>query len=180
MAGESFRFGPFLADRHGYRVTRDGKIVPLTPKLLDLLLHLIDHAGNLVTKEALLEALWPGANVTDNALAQAVSELRDALGDEPKSPAFIKTVARRGYRFIAPVEKVEIQPSAGASPASSRGARDTSSLDAYRAMTQGSVKLESLEVGELAPAIADFERAAAIDSRYALAFAGLASAELAL
>jgi DNA-binding winged helix-turn-helix (wHTH) protein/Flp pilus assembly protein TadD len=180
MPGESFRFGPFLVDRHGYRVTRDGEIVPLTPKLLDLLLHLVDHAGHLVTKEALLDALWPGANVTDNALAQAVSELRDALGDEPKSPSFIKTVARRGYRFIARVEKVDVQPSAGASPASSRAARDTASLDAYRAMTAGSVRLESLDVGELPPAIADFERAVAIDPRYTLAFAGLASAELAL
>jgi len=180
MAGESFRFGPFLVDRHGYRATRDGKIVPLTPKLLDLLLHLIDHAGDLVTKEALLDALWPGANVTDNALAQAVSELRDALGDEPKSPQFIKTVARRGYRFIARVEPVDVQPSTGASPASSPGARDTSSLEAYRAVTEGSLRLESLDVGELPRAIADFERAVTIDPRYALAFAGLASAELAL
>lgn len=180
MAGDSFRFGPFLADRHGYRVTRGGKIVPLTPKLLDLLLHLLDHAGDLVTKEALLDSLWPGANVTDNALAQAVSELRDALGDEPKSPQFIKTVARRGYRFIARVEPVDVQPSAGASPASSPGARDTPSLEAYRAVMEGSLRLESLDVGELPLAIADFERAVTIDSRYALAFAGLASAELAL
>ena len=180
MAGDSFRFGPFLADRHGYRVTRDGKIVPLTPKLLDLLLHLLDHAGSLVTKEALLDALWPGANVTDNALAQAVSELRDALGDEPKSPQFIKTVARRGYRFIARVERVDVQPSSGASPASSPGARDTSSLEAYRAVMEGSLRLEGLDVGELPRAISDFERAVSIDPRYALAFAGLASAELAL
>jgi DNA-binding winged helix-turn-helix (wHTH) protein len=180
MAGDSFRFGPFLVDRHGYRVTRDAKIVPLTPKLLDLLLHLVDHAGSLVTKEALLDALWPGANVTDNALAQAVSELRDALGDEPKSPLFIKTVARRGYRFIARVEKVDVQPSSGASPASSPGARDTSSLEAYRAVMEGSLRLESLDVGELPRAITDFERAVSIDPRYALAFAGLASAELAL
>lgn len=180
MPGDSFRFGPFLVDRHGYRVTRDGEIVPLTPKLLDLLLHLIDRAGDLVTKEALLDALWPGANVTDNALAQAVSELRDALGEEPKSPQFIKTVARRGYRFIARVERVDVQPSAGASPGSSPGARDTSSLEAYRAVMEGSLKLESLDVRELPRAIADFERAVKIDPRYALAFAGLASAELAL
>ena len=49
-------------------------------------------------QEQLLDALWPGANVTDNALAQAVSELRDALGDDAGSPQYIKTVARRGYR----------------------------------------------------------------------------------
>ena len=139
-------------------------MVPLTPKLLDLLLHLIDHAGALVTKEALLEALWPGANVTDNALAQAVSDLRDALGDEPKSPQFIKTVARRGYRFIARVETVDVPQSSAASPASSPGARDTASLDAYRAMMEGSLRLESLMVEELPRAIDEFERAVSIDA----------------
>jgi len=84
-------------------MVRGDTVVPLTPKLLDLLLHLLDHAGELVTKEALLDAIWPDANVTDNALTQAISELRQALGDDPSSPRYIKTVARRGYRFIAAV-----------------------------------------------------------------------------
>src|SRR5512134_3090430 len=104
MPDTSFRFGPFVLDRGGYRVLRGEHVVDLTPKLIDLLLHLVDHRGTLVTKEALLDALWPGANVTDNALAQAVSELRQALGDDASAPTYIKTVARRGYRFIAPVE----------------------------------------------------------------------------
>ena len=100
------QFGPFIVDRTRYRVLRDDVVVDLTPKLLDLLLHLVDHAGSLVTKEQLLDALWPDANVTDNALAQAVSELRDALGDDAATPRYIKTVTRRGYRFIAPVESL--------------------------------------------------------------------------
>jgi DNA-binding winged helix-turn-helix (wHTH) protein len=99
-----YQFGPFVVDRTRYRVLRGELVVELTPKLLDLLLHLVEHAGSLVTKEQLLDALWPGANVTDNALAQAVSELREALGDNASTPHYIKTVARRGYRFIAPVE----------------------------------------------------------------------------
>ncbi len=107
MPGASYRFGPFLADRVRYQVVRDGAPLDLTPKLLDLLFHLLDHAGDLVTKEALLDELWPGANVTDNALAQAVSELRDAIGEEPAAPQFIKTIARRGYRFIGEVTPVE-------------------------------------------------------------------------
>jgi len=101
-----YRFGQFTVDRAAYRLTRDGESVGVTPKLLDLLLHLLDHAGTLVTKEALLEALWPDANVTDNALTQAVSELRQALGDDAGAPKFIKTVARRGYRFVAPVDAI--------------------------------------------------------------------------
>jgi len=80
VAGSSYQFGRFLVDRTRYRVIRDGAVVDLTPKLLDLLLHLLDNSGALVTKEQLLDTLWPDANVTDNALAQAVSELRQALG----------------------------------------------------------------------------------------------------
>ena len=101
------RFGPYEADRTTYRVVRDGQTVDLTPKLLDLLLYLLERPATLVTEEELLDAVWPGANVTDNALAQAVSELRDALGDRAASPSYIKTVARRGYRFVAPVETVD-------------------------------------------------------------------------
>jgi DNA-binding response OmpR family regulator len=82
MPDASYRFGPFYVDRTGYRVLRDDDPLTLTPKLLDLLFHLLDHSGTLVTKEELLDALWPGANVTDNALAQAMSELRQALGDD--------------------------------------------------------------------------------------------------
>jgi DNA-binding winged helix-turn-helix (wHTH) protein len=109
----SYRFGPFEVDRARYRMTRDDAVVDLTPKLLDVLLHLLDHAGALVTKEQLLDTLWPDANVTDNALTQAVSELRQALGDDAGSPQFIKTVARRGYRFIAPVTAIESAVLAG-------------------------------------------------------------------
>lgn len=107
MSTPSYRFGSFFVDRARYCVFRDGAPVEVTPKLLDLLLHLLDHAGALVTKEQLLDALWPDANVTENALAQAVSELRQALGDDAAAPQFIKTIARRGYRFIGPVERVE-------------------------------------------------------------------------
>src|SRR5207253_1308487 len=102
-----------------YRVLEDGRPLDLTPKLLDLLLHLIEHAGTLVTKEALLEALWPDANVTDNALAQAISELRQALSDDAGDPRYIKTVARRGYRFVAAVEPIpQLEAPSVAEPAS--------------------------------------------------------------
>ena len=187
MPAGSYRFGPFEVDRAAFRLTRSGaEPVTLTPKLLDLLLHLLDHAGELVTKEALLDAVWPGANVTDNAVAQAVSELRHALGDDSGSPQFIKTVARRGYRFVALVEPTSspsLSPAAPAAPTASAvriGARETSSLDAYRAAGEGWLRIESLEVAELQHAIDDFRRAVALDHRYALAYTGLANAEFAL
>jgi DNA-binding winged helix-turn-helix (wHTH) protein/Flp pilus assembly protein TadD len=320
MGDASYRFGPFTADRVGYQVLRDGRPLELTPKLLDLLFHLLDHSASLVTKEALLDALWPDANVTENALAQAMSELREALGDEAGAPTFIKTVARRGYRFIAPVTKLDggessrarsadgaAEPNAeertiavmdfanvtsdadsawlgagiaetvtgdlralghfrvidrrrvteaarrtsgsledvsatlgaqlavvgsfqrlgdriritarvvdvvsgealadakvdgpldglfalqdqvvaqfskelgvpDARPGRSSAGRETPSLDVYRAVSEGLVRLESLDVRLITQAIADFERAAAADPRYALAYSGLASAEYA-
>jgi DNA-binding winged helix-turn-helix (wHTH) protein/tetratricopeptide (TPR) repeat protein len=111
-----YRFGPFTADRTTYRVFNAGQPVDLTPKLLDLLFHLLDHPAALVTKEALLDAVWPGANVTDNALAQAVSDLREALGDVASDPTYIRTVARRGYRFVAPVELEAPLPAQGPGP----------------------------------------------------------------
>jgi DNA-binding winged helix-turn-helix (wHTH) protein/TolB-like protein/tetratricopeptide (TPR) repeat protein len=101
-----------VADRSAYRVVEGDRVLDLTPKLLDVLFHFLERPGTLVTKEELLDAVWPGANVTENALAQAISELREALGDTPGAPRFIRTISRRGYRFIAQVQRV-----ADASPA---------------------------------------------------------------
>ena len=101
-----YRFGPYMLDPAAFRLLRDGEIVQLSPKIIDLLLYLVARQPALVSKEDLFKALWPDVAVTDNALTQAVSELRQALGDDPSKPAFIQTVARRGYRFIAPVSTV--------------------------------------------------------------------------
>jgi DNA-binding winged helix-turn-helix (wHTH) protein len=325
----TYRFGPFRADRVGYRVFEGERQLELTPKLLDLLFYLVERPATLVTKEELLDNVWPGANVTDNALAQAISDLRDALNDSPGAPTYIRTVARRGYRFVAPVEAEpapqsrespgrpreslgapqtspaipratpevlglavldfanvtgdpdvawlgagiaetvtndlaaldhfrvvdrwrvvqaarqtagampEIAGAVGASlivtgsyqrigpnlritarlvdlasgeavadakvdglvedvfrlqdgitvafardlglPAVPRagrlGVRETSSLDAYRAYTEGWLKIETLDTGLISDSIRDFERAIAIDPRYAIAYTGIANAE---
>ena len=103
----TYRFGPYTLDPAAYRLVREAngnpEVVQLSPKIIDLLLHLVARQPALVSKEDLFKALWPDVAVTDNALTQAVSELRQALGDDPSKPAYIQTVARRGYRFIAPV-----------------------------------------------------------------------------
>jgi DNA-binding winged helix-turn-helix (wHTH) protein len=110
MPASVSRFGPFVLDRSSHRLLRGSEPIRLTPQQLDLLLHFVDRAGALVTKEELLDALWPHANVTENALTQAVSELRQALGDRASAPQFIKTVARRGYRFIGAIEASSTSP----------------------------------------------------------------------
>jgi DNA-binding winged helix-turn-helix (wHTH) protein/tetratricopeptide (TPR) repeat protein len=121
----SYRFGPFTVDAAAYRLLKNDRVVPLSPKIIDLLLYLVARQSTLVAKDELFSALWPDVAVTDNALTQAVSELRQALGDDPSKPVYIQTVARRGYRFIAPVESVVTEraapePAAGAEAASGR------------------------------------------------------------
>src|SRR5215217_2410018 len=103
----SYRFGPFVVDGGSYRLLRDGANVPLSPKIIDLLLFLAARPSALVSKEELFRALWPDVAVTDNALTQVVSELRQALGDDAAKPQYVQTVARRGYRFIAPVSTAD-------------------------------------------------------------------------
>jgi adenylate cyclase len=320
----TYQFGPYTLDPGAYRLLRDGEVVQLSPKIIDLLLYLVARQPALVSKEDLFKALWPDVAVTDNALTQAVSELRQALGDDPSKPTYVQTVARRGYRFIATVtipaaaassassvargtalpasaapsasDLITAQPSiavmdftnvsgdrelawlssgiaetvtndlratsplrvvdrvrvveavkragsdlsalrtelhldlavvgsfqragsrlritarvvdavAGETTAEAkadgpleqvfelqdrivaqfaetlgmttkqpRSLGDTSSLEAYRAFTEGRVRLESLDASQVAAAIADFERAIALDSRYAAAHVGLANA----
>ena len=99
----TYRFGPYTLDPAAYRLLRDAEVVQLSPKIIDLLLYLVARQPALVSKEDLFKALWPDVAVTDNALTQAVSELRQALGDDSSKPVYVQTVARRGYRFIAPV-----------------------------------------------------------------------------
>ena len=290
--------------------------MPLSPKVMDLLRLLASRPAELVSKEDILRELWPDVAVTDNAVTQAVSDLRHALGDDPVSPSYVQTVPRRGYRFIAAVQAslppravVPAPPYERTTPATKRvlavsdfqnvtgdpndgwmaagiaetvtgdlrvvrdlrlidrahlpdaarrgsidaaraagldllvvgsyqrlghrlritsraiearsgeavahakadgvvgelfqlqdavvtqllrslhvpvpaaaaariGAHETSSLEAYRAMTEGRLKLETLDPGVVPDAICDFERAIALDARYALAYVGLAHARL--
>ena len=310
-------FGSFHFDAAAYRLFAGDRPVQLSPKLLDLLRLLASRPSQLVTKEDILRELWPDVAVTDNAITQAVSELRHALGDNPAAPRFVQTVPRRGYRFIAAVEAspsriVRSAPSVQAATSRSSakrmiavadfqnvtadandawmaagiaetvandlrsfwdlrvmdrrslaedarcgsieaarfcnldflvagsyqrsadrlritarvievatgeavahakadgsvsevfqlqdaivrhlirslpvtmasgtarrtGVRETSSLDAYRALTEGQLKLETLDPAQVPDAISDFERAIALDPRYAQAYVGLAQAQM--
>lgn len=173
-----YRFGPYRLDAAAYRLYRGDELVALSPKLVDLLLYFVERPSVLVSKEDLFARLWPDVTVTDNALAQAISDLRRALDDEAASPRYVQTVARRGYRFIAPVI-VEARRAA-AQPGGRRGVRETANLDAYRAFTEGRLKLETLDVETVRLAVADFERAIAGDPDYALAYSGLAAAQFLL
>ena len=96
-------FGPFAFDRQSRLLWREGAEVALPPRVLGVLELLIDRHGQVVARQDLMDAVWKDAFVTDTSLAEAVSYLRQALGDDPQSPRYIQTVHRRGYRFLAPV-----------------------------------------------------------------------------
>ncbi|MCY7369983.1 MAG: winged helix-turn-helix domain-containing protein, partial [Polaromonas sp.] len=70
----------------------DGAVVELTPRLFDALLFMVENTGQLLDKDRLLAALWPGLVVEENSLSQCISGLRKALGDDPQNPRFIQTV----------------------------------------------------------------------------------------
>jgi eukaryotic-like serine/threonine-protein kinase len=97
-------FGGFTFDPNGQVLRRGGDELPLPPRVLSVLELLLDRAGDLVPRQELIDSVWKEAFVTDTSLAEAISVLRQALGDDSQSPTYIQTVHRRGYRFVAPVE----------------------------------------------------------------------------
>src|SRR6476646_8579546 len=99
------------------QLTRDGHVVPLTPKAYSVLLYLVQHAGRLVTKQELLDAAWPDVFVGDAALKVCIREFRKALEDAAQHPRYIETAHRRGYRFIADVNAELERPIVSERPA---------------------------------------------------------------
>lgn len=102
------RFGLFKADFRTGEVWRNGERIRLQDQPFRMLELLLEARGELVTREELKHSLWPDQTyVTEAALNTCATRLRIALGDEADAPHFIQTVARRGYRFIAPVELLD-------------------------------------------------------------------------
>jgi TolB-like protein/DNA-binding winged helix-turn-helix (wHTH) protein/Tfp pilus assembly protein PilF len=96
-------FKTFRLDAANHLLWRNGDRVPLAPKAFDVLTYLVEHAGQLVTQDEILEALWSETYVNPEVLRKYILEIRRALGDRPDNPEFIETVPKRGYRFVAPV-----------------------------------------------------------------------------
>lgn len=118
MQERQFFFSHFRLDLTNECLWQGSKEIRLHPKAFALLRYLVDHPGQLVTKETLLDTLWAAAHVTEAVLSVYVAEIRKALGDDSKKPAFIETLHRRGYRFIAPIT-IDRQSELSQSPAGS-------------------------------------------------------------
>ena len=99
-------FDDFRVEPANFRVFKADNAIQLEPKTLRLLLFLIENRARLIEKDEILEGVWNGTHVTENALVREIAKLRKTLGDDPKTPKYIQTVHTRGYRFIAEVEVI--------------------------------------------------------------------------
>jgi DNA-binding winged helix-turn-helix (wHTH) protein/TolB-like protein/Flp pilus assembly protein TadD len=98
-----YQFGPYKVDVFDRVLCRDGEIVPLTPKAFDLLLVLVENSGKILTKETLMERVWPDSFVEEANLSHYIYKLREALGQNQNGGKYIETLPRRGYRFVGTV-----------------------------------------------------------------------------
>src|SRR5262245_28658031 len=103
-AGRALTFGPYRLEGPEGLLWRRGRVVPLSPKATCVLWGLASRAGQLVTKQALLDIAWPDTAVGEAVLTVTIRALRQVLEDDRSHPRYIETVHRRGYRFVAPVE----------------------------------------------------------------------------
>jgi adenylate cyclase len=115
LEAKSYRFGNFVVDARSACLRRDNATIPLRPKSFDVLLYLVLNRGRLITKNELIENIWPDVIVTDNSLVQCIKEVRQALGDEEQR--IVETVAKRGYVFTPAAIEGDEADSSIAAPA---------------------------------------------------------------
>jgi len=137
------RFGEFELDEADARLTCAGEPVPLAPRPFAVLCALARTPRMLVTKNALLDAVWGHRFVSESVLKTAVSEVRAALHDDPKQPRFIETVSRRGYRFMAAGVAPGAQSAAAVAPHGA-GGPGLPALAALTALCRGDAALAEI------------------------------------
>jgi cholera toxin transcriptional activator len=103
-----YRFGLFEADAVAAELRRQGIRIKLNAQPFQLLVMLLERPGELLTREEISRELWPDGTFVDfeHGVNSAINRIREALGDTASNPRFVETLARRGYRFVAPVEKI--------------------------------------------------------------------------
>jgi DNA-binding winged helix-turn-helix (wHTH) protein len=112
----TYEFGPFQLTPTTRLLLREGQEVTLTPKLFETLLLLVEHSGEVLERQQLIQAVWHDACVEEGNLTTTIYTLRKLLGDQRAGASYIVTVPRRGYRFVAPVKRVAEELPAAASP----------------------------------------------------------------
>jgi DNA-binding winged helix-turn-helix (wHTH) protein/cytochrome c-type biogenesis protein CcmH/NrfG len=173
-AREIYEFAGFTLDVGERRLVHGDRIVGLAPKAHDLLVALVRHAGRLVTKQELLDLVWPDAHVEEGILSVHVSSLRRELDDRASNHQVIETVARTGYRFIAGVRRRAAHQDAYSMrwPVGVLAAQPA----VYELVGRGRAHLLTSSMPEIPKAVEAFRSAIALDPNYAAAHAGLARA----
>jgi DNA-binding winged helix-turn-helix (wHTH) protein/TolB-like protein/Tfp pilus assembly protein PilF len=120
-----YEFGRFRVDVGQRVLRRESEVVPLTPKVFDILLVLVEGNGRIVEKDELMRRVWPDSFVEEGNLTQNISLLRKALGEGSNGQQFVETIARRGYRFVAEVRQSSETTAAAAGNGARPGAHNS-------------------------------------------------------
>lgn len=161
-----FEFGPFRLDAAKHRLLRDGEPVHLSPKSAKALTVLVQNAGKLLEREALMQALWADTFVEDANLTVAISHLRKALGQHGETEEYIETIPRVGYRFVAEVREAyeEPRPLIIEKHTQSRTVIEEEMLPDFQPVTESVVVRETSSLAGMLPV--------AVNRRFALIAAG--------
>jgi len=126
-------FGPFELDLKAGELHKDGRKIRLQEQPIQVLKKLLEHPGEVVTREEINKKLWPNDTAVefDHSINAAINKLRLAFGDSAEEPHYVEMVARRGYRLMVPVKCV------GEQPASTEGGADESSAEAQTSAAEG-------------------------------------------
>jgi DNA-binding winged helix-turn-helix (wHTH) protein len=112
MSRRVYRMNGVEVDPSQLSVCREGQVFRLRSKTFQILIHFLEHPGQTITRDELLDRFWPGVSVTEDNLTHSVTEIRKALGDSPRSPRYMETIPKVGYRLAATVALVERQEAA--------------------------------------------------------------------
>ncbi len=165
--GPIYAFGPFQLDEGARRLVSGPEPVAVSDRQIDILLFLVSRSGQIVSKDALIQAAWKNVAVGDNSLEQAISGVRRLLGAAPDGSPYIETLARRGYRFNTPVTRLVARQSDAALDAV---------LAPYRIFVEGRAAVETLRWDAVSQARAAFGDLVAGAPDYAPGHVGLANA----
>lgn len=159
-----YRFGTFEADASSGELRRLGLRVKIKAQPFQLLMLLLDRPGQVVTREEISRTLWPDGTFVDfdHGVNSAINRIREALGDSAGNPRFIETLARRGYRFIAPVETIEVPHGPAKSESKTPAEEETepprprlrpANPDEYIPLTGSSFLAEPQDLPKVAPPV---------------------------
>src|SRR5215207_4177806 len=101
-----FRINRCTVDTTAFELRRDGEVVAVQPQVFDLLVLLLENHDRVVTKDEIFERIWKNRIVSDAALSSRIKAIRQALGDDGTEQGCIRTIRRRGFRVVAPVEEI--------------------------------------------------------------------------